>query len=145
MPRYGHRSEPHTQAADSRMSASVGARIRGSSRSSTRTSPGAWSTTPRMLDVPSDRLVPGCLMLAGGPSPPGHPVAASVAAEDLLGDRHGGHGPGPAGVEGQVCDRFDEFFLGGAVLLGQAEVVDELLGVAARGEGGDGDEAAFLR
>jgi hypothetical protein len=37
---YDHRSEPQTQVADSRMIASVGARILGSSRSSTRTSPG---------------------------------------------------------------------------------------------------------
>src|SRR5829696_3398488 len=48
MPRYGHRSEPHTQVAASRMTASVGFSILGSSRSSTRTSPGAYSTAPRM-------------------------------------------------------------------------------------------------
>src|SRR5918992_4832603 len=47
-PRYGHRSEPHTQAADTRMIASVGSTIRGSSRSSTRTSPGPYITAPRI-------------------------------------------------------------------------------------------------
>jgi hypothetical protein len=49
IPRYGHRSEPQTQVADSRMIASVGVRILGSSRSSTRTSPGAYITAPRMM------------------------------------------------------------------------------------------------
>ncbi|TDO51720.1 hypothetical protein EV643_103459 [Kribbella sp. VKM Ac-2527] len=38
-PRYGHRSLPQMQVADSRMMASVGSRIFGSSRSSTRTFP----------------------------------------------------------------------------------------------------------
>src|SRR5829696_7947375 len=47
-PRYGHRSEPHTQLADSRRMASVGSMILGFSRSSTRTSPGAYRTAPRM-------------------------------------------------------------------------------------------------
>src|SRR3954469_16835111 len=49
MPRYGHRSDPHTQVADSRMTASVGFSIFGSSRVSTRMSRGAWSTAPRMV------------------------------------------------------------------------------------------------
>jgi len=40
-PRYGHRSDPHTQVADMLMIASVGLMILGSSRSSKRTSPGA--------------------------------------------------------------------------------------------------------
>src|SRR3954453_8544053 len=48
MPRYGHRSEPHTQAADSRITASVGSTMVGRSRSSTRTSPGPCRTAPRM-------------------------------------------------------------------------------------------------
>ena len=48
IPRYGHRSDPQIQVADRRMIASVGARIFGSSRSSTRTSPGACRTAPRM-------------------------------------------------------------------------------------------------
>src|SRR3954465_13411106 len=47
-PRYGHRSDPQMQVDDSRMIASVGFRILGSSTSSTRTSPGAYITTPRM-------------------------------------------------------------------------------------------------
>src|SRR3954447_1798952 len=46
-PRYGHRSEPHTQAAETRMIASVGSTIAGASRSSTRTSPGPYITAPR--------------------------------------------------------------------------------------------------
>src|SRR5829696_4210663 len=48
-PRYGHRSEPQTQLADSRRMASVGSMILGFSRSSTRTSPGAYRTAPRMI------------------------------------------------------------------------------------------------
>jgi hypothetical protein len=36
------------QVADNRMIASVGFRIAGSGRSSTRTSPGAYITTPRI-------------------------------------------------------------------------------------------------
>ena len=40
-PRYGHRSDPHTQVAEIRMMASVGSTIFGSSRSSKRTSRGA--------------------------------------------------------------------------------------------------------
>ena len=39
-PRKGHRSDPQTQVADSRMMASVGWRIFGSGTSSQRTSPG---------------------------------------------------------------------------------------------------------
>ena len=50
-PRYGHRSEPQMQVAVRRMTASVGSTIFGSSRSSTRTSPGACMTTPRMTSV----------------------------------------------------------------------------------------------
>src|SRR4051794_10353496 len=48
MPRYGHRSDPQTQVAASRMTASVGFSMVGSGRSSTRTSPGAYITVPRM-------------------------------------------------------------------------------------------------
>jgi len=44
-----------------------------------------------------------------------------------------------------VRDRFDEFLLGRAVLLGQPEVVDELFGVPARGQGRHGEEAALFR
>jgi hypothetical protein len=62
----------------------------------------------------------------------------------VFGDDHGGHGFGPAGVEGQVGDGFDEFFLAGAVGLGQAEVVDELVGVSAGGQAGRRDQAAFF-
>src|SRR5262249_19287557 len=42
-------------------------------------------------------------------------------------------------------DRLDELLLARAVLLGQAEVVDELLGVTVSHEAGDCDEAAVLR
>src|SRR4051812_30805640 len=48
MPRYGHRSDPQTHVAASRMIASVGFSMVGSGRSSTRTSPGAYITVPRM-------------------------------------------------------------------------------------------------
>ena len=40
MPRYGQRSDPHTQAAEVLMMASVGSMIVGSGRSSKRTSRG---------------------------------------------------------------------------------------------------------
>ncbi|BCI56073.1 hypothetical protein NIIDNTM18_53510 [Mycolicibacterium litorale] len=39
------------QAADTLMTASVGSTIFGSSRSSTRMSPGAYMTTPRMVSL----------------------------------------------------------------------------------------------
>ena len=53
--------------------------------------------------------------------------------------------PGPAGVERQVGDRLDQLGLGDAVLPGQAQVVGELLGVPARGQRGDSDQAAVPR
>jgi hypothetical protein len=65
-----------------------------------------------------------------------------VACEELLGDAHRGHAFGPAGVERDVGDGFDELLLGHAVLNGLAEVEAELFGVAAGGEHGHGDEAA---
>ena len=68
----------------------------------------------------------------------------SVAGEDLLGDGHRGHGLGPAGVEREVGDGFDQFGFGVPVAAGEVEVEHELIGVAERGEGGDGDQAAFL-
>src|SRR5688572_3081236 len=49
MPRYGHRSDPHTQAAETRRMASVGSRIVGSGRSSRRTSPRPWRIVPCMI------------------------------------------------------------------------------------------------
>src|SRR2546423_9060433 len=109
------------------MTASVGCSMVGSARCSTRRSPGAYNSAPRMGGS-SFRL--GDLV--------------SVAAEDLFGDGHSGHRFRPAGVEGQVRDRLDKFLLGGAVLLGEAEVEQELFGVAAGGQRGDRDQAAFL-
>jgi hypothetical protein len=44
-----------------------------------------------------------------------------LSAEDLPGDGHRGHGPRPAGVEGDMGDRFFEFGLGVTVFLRQAE------------------------
>src|SRR6266487_749146 len=67
-----------------------------------------------------------------------------VAAEDPLGDDHGRHGFRPGGVKGEMGDRFDELLLAVPVLLGVVEVEYELVGVAARGERSDGDEAALL-
>src|SRR5438105_12275609 len=46
MPRYGHRSDPHTHVAEVLMMASVGLTIFGSSRSSNRTSRGPYKTAP---------------------------------------------------------------------------------------------------
>src|SRR3954471_15231942 len=62
--------------------------------------------------------------------------------EDLLGDGDGGHGLGPAGVEGQVGDGLDELGLGHAVVAGAAEVEAQLVGVTACHQHGDSDEAA---
>src|SRR3954447_8797793 len=73
------------------------------------------------------------------------PSCRRLLGEYLLGDGHRGEGLGPARVEGQVCDGLDEFGLGEAVLLGQGEVVAELFGVPAGGEGRDREQAAFLR
>jgi len=48
-PRQGHRSEPQMQEAVTRRIASVGSMIVGASRSTTRTSPGAYMTALRMV------------------------------------------------------------------------------------------------
>src|SRR3954470_20357845 len=82
------------QVAASRMTASLGSMMVGSSRRSTRTSLGPWRRAPRMGGV----------------------LSVVVGAEDPFGDRHGGHRLGSTGVERQVGDRFDELVLGGAVL-----------------------------
>src|SRR4051794_2630850 len=106
------------------MIASVGCSIVGSGRSSTRMSPGAWSTAPRMVVF---------LSLGRG---------GSVAAEGLRGDGHRGEGLRPAGVEGQVRDELDELLLGDTVVLRVPQVEGELFGVAAGEQGGDGGQAA---
>ncbi len=62
------------QVAVSRMIASVGSMIFGSSRSSTRTSPGACMTTPRMRGSP---LVVGPRRERGGVRRPSQPARAS--------------------------------------------------------------------
>src|SRR5438477_2232327 len=49
MPRYGHKSDPHTHAAEILIIASVGLVIFGMSRSSKRTSRGPCKTAPRMI------------------------------------------------------------------------------------------------
>src|SRR5437899_5405934 len=49
MPRYGHRSDPHTHVAEILMMASVGLVIVGVSRSSKRTSRGPYRIAPRMV------------------------------------------------------------------------------------------------
>src|ERR1700757_1947930 len=61
MPRYGQRSEPQTHVTEIRMMASVGFSIRGSSRSSKRTSRGPYKTVPCMLFI----LLPCNLEYAG--------------------------------------------------------------------------------
>src|SRR3954469_15140484 len=114
------------------MTASVGFSIFGSSRVSTRMSRGAWSTAPRMV-IP---FVGWCWC---GPGDPGD---RSVAGEDLLGDGHRGERLGPAGVERQMCDRFDQLVFGGAVVLRVLQVEGELLGVSAGDQCCDRDEAA---
>jgi hypothetical protein len=67
-----------------------------------------------------------------------NPDGWSAAAKDLLGDGHRGHRLRPPGVEGQVRDHLDELGFAGAVLLGETEVVAELLGVPARRQGSAG-------
>src|SRR3954469_99596 len=89
------------------MTASVGFSIFGSSRVSTRMSRGAWSTAPRMM-------IPFVGWWGRGPCGQGD---RSVAGEDLLGDGHRRERLRPAGVERQVCDRFDQLVFGGAVVL----------------------------
>src|SRR6266542_3911470 len=49
MPRYGHRSDPHTHVAEILMMASDGFMIVGVSRSSKRTSRGPYKIAPRMI------------------------------------------------------------------------------------------------
>src|SRR5438094_251055 len=70
--------------------------------------------------------------------------AAGFPGEALeLGD--GGHGAGPAGVEGKVGDRLGQFLLAQPVLQRQLEVVAELLDAVQGGQRGDGDQAAISR
>src|SRR3954466_458613 len=70
--------------------------------------------------------------------------SVALATEDAPGDGHRGHGLRPAGVEGEMGDGFDELVFAVAVLLGEVEVVHELVGVAEGGERGDGHETALL-
>src|SRR5215469_514011 len=83
MPRYGHRSEPHTQVAARRMITSVGSMIVGSSRCSTRTSPGAYRIAPRMmtgsLSACAGRRGGHVVLLTGDVLEPGGPVVLSGA------------------------------------------------------------------
>lgn len=48
-------------------------------------------------------------------------LSVRVGAEHGLGDRHGGHGPGPPGGERQVGERFDQLVLGEPVLAGEVD------------------------
>src|SRR5215213_7868526 len=73
IPRYGHRSDPQMQVAVRRTTASVGSIIFGSSRSSTRTSPAVYITTPRIRLLLSNRsFCPRCL-----PHEPERPEASA--------------------------------------------------------------------
>jgi hypothetical protein len=42
--------------------------------------------------------------------------------EDVFGDQEGGHGVGPAGIEGELGHEFDEFVSGDAVVEGALEM-----------------------
>src|SRR4051795_6716272 len=75
-PRYGHRSLPQMQVTVSRMIASVGSTILGSSRSSTRTSPRPYMTTPRIVL----HSIHG--FDQAGTSPAGGPEGALTAASE---------------------------------------------------------------
>ena len=81
-PRYGQRSEPHTQAATTRTTASVGRRISGSGTSSTRMSRGAWMRVARTAGLLLVGVVDGGAHGAG--RGPARPVGGWVAE----------HGPG---------------------------------------------------
>src|SRR3954447_8344233 len=124
------------------MTASVGCSIVGSGRSSTRTSPGACRTVPRMMGPLVGRWISE---RAARRLPGGGYGGAAVAAEDLLGDGHRAHRLRPARVERQVGDRLDQLVLGRAVVLRELQVVGELLSVPAGGERRDRDEAAVAR
>src|SRR3954471_12423163 len=120
------------------MIASEGFSIFGSGRSSTPMSPGAWRTA----------LAWSCSSVRGA-GRRGRPVWVrargcgwSGAPEDLLGDGHRGEGLRPAGIERQVGDRLDQLLLGEAVVLRVLQVEGQLLGVAARGQRRDRDQAA---
>src|SRR4029079_7634952 len=60
----------------------------------------------------------------------------------ILGDDDRTHRRWPAGVEGEVCDGFDQFVLGETVVDRPTEVTGDLLGAVERDESGDGDQAA---
>src|SRR6478609_9093209 len=65
-----------------------------------------------------------------------------LLGEDPLGDLDGRHRLGPSGVEGEVDDRLLQLYFGEAVLLGESQVPDDLLGTARGDEARDSDEAA---
>lgn len=66
----------------------------------------------------------------------------ALLLEELPGRRHGGHGTGPAGVEGQVGDRLDQLVDGQAVVDRPLHVAGHLVGAVEGDQGGNGDEAA---
>src|SRR3954453_8650222 len=106
------------QVADSRMTASVGWMIRGSSRSPPRTPPAGWMTTPRM----SVMLLCGC---SGGRDRRG-----TVPGEGDGRRRDEGHG-GDDGPDRRGTD--------GTELRVQREAGDPGAGRRPRVEGGDGE------
>src|SRR3954471_2014798 len=106
------------QVADSRMTASVGWMIRGSSRSSTRTSPAVCMTTPRMSVV--------LLCCCSG----GRDRRATPAGEGDGRRRDEGHG-GDDGPDRRGTD--------GTELRVQCEAGDPGAGRRPRVEGGDGE------
>ena len=65
-----------------------------------------------------------------------------LLGEDVLRDGERGHCLGSTDVEREVSDRFDDRGLGEPVLFAEVQVVWQLTGVAAGGEGGDRHEAA---
>src|SRR5215207_7168244 len=83
IPRYGHRSDPQMQVAVRRTTASVGSIIFGSSRSSTRTSPALYITTPRIRLLLSNRpFCPRCL--PHEPERPEAPASFQIRLEEGL-------------------------------------------------------------
>src|SRR5919108_4856364 len=112
------RSEPQTPVASTRTMASSGASSRGSGRSSTRTSPGAWKVTARIsrhtlrcapmaasfYELDGARLLP--TELTRGPWDPdaqhaGPPAALLGRAIERIGSEDAG-GEGPPAMVGRV-------------------------------------------
>src|SRR5919204_4527815 len=142
MPRYGQRSEPHTHAAATLMTASVGSTIVGSSRSSTRTSRGPYRMAAFIGRSPCPRGGRSALdrrglpvLLVGDLGAPGHgvPLLARLLEREV---RHeaGRRGAVPvvlARLEEDAVARADDLDRAAAPLA-QADALGDVDGLAVR-------------